>query len=177
MAAEGAKGTAMHRDIGAWRVVGAVLACLALAACTTFVDRLPLVSSTGEVLAIDTDPPGATCRLLRGDQSLGMVTTPGQIEVETSADDIILLCKKPAYEVSAVVLHADPGQAPAYVGALVGWGADMLQRPHYIYVPATKLSLIASREPPNSTYSQAVPTSDLPKPDAMPAQPGTAPAQ
>jgi hypothetical protein len=154
----------------------AIAGCLALAACASFVDRRDLVTGTSETLTIDSDPAGADCSLLRGSDLIGRLITPGTVAVTTSADDITLLCKKQDYEVSALLLHADSDQASVQAGALIGWGLDIVSSPHYLYAPATKLSLIASREPPDSDYSQAVPTSELSKPGAMPAQPKSIPA-
>ena len=152
-------------------LTAAAMAAAMLSGCASYVERLSAVGVGSETLTLATDPSGATCRVLRGNETLATVTTPGEIAVTTSPDDIIVLCKKPEYEIAAVVLHANTDQTPPAAGTVGGWIGDTLDRPHYLYDPTTRLSLMASREPPNSDYSQAAPTSELKPGDTNPMPP------
>jgi hypothetical protein len=156
-------------------LIGTTLACAALSGCTDFIDRRADVSFTDELISVESDPPGAACGISRNGLLLDTLITPGSINIATGPEDIVLVCKKQDYEVAAAVLHSDTNQAPVVLGVLAGWAVDLVQQPHYSYEPDTHVTLIASREPSNSSYSQTTPTSDLTAPGAGPAPPRTMP--
>ena len=92
--------------------LGAVLAgTLALSGCADmdadFSGVATAVLDPNETLSLETDPTGASCRLLRGGEDLGKLETPGRIELTPSRDDILVLCEKPGYRTAAAVLHAE----------------------------------------------------------------------
>lgn len=93
-----------------------------------------------ETLSLETDPTGASCRLLRGGEDLGKLETPGRIELTPSREDILVLCEKPSYHTAAVVLHAE---APLPSASGAGWPSDMRQQPRYRYAPTLLLKLTA----------------------------------
>jgi hypothetical protein len=128
-------------------LAGFILASLELSGCTDMAERLSGASSAvlnpNETLSLESDPPGAACRLLRGSEDLGKVSTPGRIEVTPSQDDILVLCEKPHYQTAAAVLHADAARPGGAAGSVAGWPSDMRQSPHYRYPPVVRLQLTA----------------------------------
>lgn len=128
-------------------LTGFFMGSVALAACTDMAERVSGVTSAvlnaKETLSLETDPPGAECRLLRGREDLGKLSTPGQIEVTPSQDDILVVCEKPNYQTAAAVLHADAARPAGAAGSVAGWPSDMRQQPHYRYQPLVRLQLTA----------------------------------
>ncbi len=128
-------------------LTGFFMGSVALTACTDMAERVSSVTSAvlnpNETLSLETDPPGAECRVLRGSEDLGKLSTPAQIEVTPSQDDILVVCEKPHYQTAAAVLHAETGQAPPLTGPTAGWPSDMRQPPHYRYQPLVRLQLTA----------------------------------
>lgn len=125
--------------------LGAVLAsALALSGCADmdadFSGVTNAVLDPNQTLSLETDPTGASCRLLRGGEDLGKLETPGRIELTPSRDDVLVLCEKPDYHTAAAVLHAE-ARPPSASGA--GWPSDMRQQPHYRYAPTLLLKLTA----------------------------------
>ena len=128
-------------------LTGFFMGSVALTACTDMAERVSGVTSAvlnpNETLSLETDPPGAACRVLRGREDLGKVSTPGQIEVTPSRDDILVVCEKPHYQTAAAVLHADTAWPAGAAGSGAGWPSDMRQQPHYRYQPLVRLQLNA----------------------------------
>ena len=120
---------------------------LALSGCADMDARLSGVTNAvldpNETLSIETDPPEATCRLLRGTQDLGKLSTPGSIQLTPSQDDILVVCEKPHYQTAAAVLHANAAWPAGATGSVAGWPSDMRQPPHYRYEPTLRLKLTA----------------------------------
>ncbi len=124
---------------------GAVLAgTLALSGCADmgagFSGVATAVLDANETLSLETDPTGASCRLLRGSEDLGKLETPGRIELTPSREDILVLCEKPGYRTAAAVLHAE---APQTSASGAGWPTDKRQQPRYRYPPTQLLKLTA----------------------------------
>lgn len=97
-----------------WVAIGLLL-CLANCASIT--------EGTSQNIAINTDPPGATCRLDRAGQQLGTVdTTPGTVTVKPkTSDDILVTCEKPGYSQATFLNKSDT--AASTFGNIVAGGA------------------------------------------------------
>ena len=70
-----------------------------LSACAT------IVEGNDQTVTVMTQPPGATCKLVRGETVVAVVNpTPGSIQVEKSHDDISVLCEMEDHESGAGTL-------------------------------------------------------------------------
>ncbi|MGH6720136.1 MAG: hypothetical protein ACREER_12525 [Alphaproteobacteria bacterium] len=64
-----------------------------LGACAT------ILEGTDQSVTVVTEPPGATCTLMRGGKTIGMVNpTPGSVVLDKSQDNVRVLCTKEDHE-------------------------------------------------------------------------------
>lgn len=91
-----------------------ILALLAVSGCAT------ITEGTSQVIAVNTSPAAATCKLNRAGQVLGTVTTPGTVTVKPkTADDIMVTCDKAGYQ-TATFLNKSSVAAATFGNILVG---------------------------------------------------------
>lgn len=128
-----------------------VLACLALSACHAFNSREALVSERAQTLAIESEPASAQCTVLQGGRTVGTVTTPGQVTLTTTADDVYIICEKGGYEPAATWLRSDYDRTDPLLGSPVGWVIDPIIGSYYAYDDGAKIRLIEERDP-NTVY-------------------------
>ena len=75
----------------------AVLA-LGLGGCAT------IVEGTSQNVSISTQPPGAACTVSRqGQQIAAVISTPGNVKVDKSKNDLVVTCTKEGYQPSTGV--------------------------------------------------------------------------
>ena len=87
---------------------------LAVSGCAT------ITEGTSQVIAVNTSPSAATCKLDRAGQNLGTVTTPGAVTVKPkTADDIMVICDKPGYQ-TATFLNKSSVAAATFGNLLIG---------------------------------------------------------
>jgi hypothetical protein len=86
-----------------------VIGLFAIAGCAT------IMEGTGQSVAIQTTPPGATCTIVREGGTLGQVaSTPGSIRIDKSKNDLVVSCSKPGYATSTIT------ESPKFVGTTFG---------------------------------------------------------
>jgi len=147
-----------------------LLACLVLPACAT------LVNGSKQTVTITTDPPGATCRLTRGNETLGAIAaTPGSVQVSKSKNDINVVCEKNGYQNVAVSRSPSFGGATfgnILAGGVVGVVVDAASGANYSYPAEVHLGMAAT---PPATLPTALPTALPTSPAVLAAAPaGTA---
>ena len=82
---------------------------LMLSGCAT------IVNGSTQSVTVSTDPPGASCKLSRQDETLGAVPmTPGSVQVSKSKNDMVVTCEKPGYQTAVV------SKSPSFGGATFG---------------------------------------------------------
>jgi len=128
-----------------------VLACVALSACADFNSREALVETREQTLAIESDPSPAQCTVLQGGRVVGTVTTPGQVAVTATNDDVFLICEKEGYEPAATWLRSGYDRTDPLLGTVVGWMIDPIIGSYYAYDDGARIRLIENRDP-NRVY-------------------------
>ncbi len=91
-----------------------VVLALALlcAGCST------IIEGRSQEILVNTNPPGASCKLTRKDEALGTISpTPGSLYVEKTKYDILVSCSKKGYETATYINHS--GAAGATFGNIV----------------------------------------------------------
>jgi hypothetical protein len=60
-----------------------------------------ITTGSTDLVTIDTDPPGAVCKLTRGDKQIGVINpTPDSLEVPKSQHDLTVRCEREGYLVT-----------------------------------------------------------------------------
>jgi hypothetical protein len=78
-----------------------VLGCVALCGCVS------VFEGTSQDIAINSNPPDATCVLDRPEVPIGgVVKTPGRVTVRKSKFDITIRCNKPGYQEATYINHS-----------------------------------------------------------------------
>ena len=95
---------------------------LFLSGCASILD-----SRTQEI-SVETDPPGASCKLLRSGSIINQIaSTPAQITVRKSTYDIVIVCDKEGYQQASYINEADISSesvASSLIGGGLGWAID-----------------------------------------------------
>src|SRR4051812_30782234 len=88
------------------------LVALGLPGCAT------ITTGTNQSLSVVTDPPGATCRLQRGGELIGVVSpTPGSVHIDKSVRAISVECSRAGYQNTAS--RVPPNFQPMFVGNIL----------------------------------------------------------
>ncbi len=91
------------------RLSSLVAVPLLLSGCAT------IVNGSNQSVTVSTDPPGASCKLSRQDETLGAVPmTPGSVQVSKSKNDMVVTCDKPGYQTAVI------SKSPSFGGATFG---------------------------------------------------------
>jgi len=119
----------------------ALLCGLALVAgCAT------ITTGSNDLVTIDTDPSGATCKLTRGDKQIGAINpTPGSLEVPKSQHDLTVRCEREGYLTSEGTLESGfqaMTLGNALFGGLVGVVIDAASGAMTKYEDGVKITLI-----------------------------------
>ena len=104
-----------------WRVLGCLAAGLVASGCASTLE------GTTQTITLMTNPPGATCKLLREGQAIASVTTPGGTVVKKTKHDIRVECEKEGYETSTDMLKSGIEGATwgnIILGGGIGWLID-----------------------------------------------------
>lgn len=133
------------------RLLAVLLLAALLPACAT------ITSGTTQNISVITDPPGATCQLLRDGGVLAIVNpTPGTVSVSKSSRDIAVNCTRPG-RLSGVQNISPSIQAMTagnlLIGGVIGLAVDaasgaLSQYPPMITVilPPEQFASVADRE-------------------------------
>lgn len=88
---------------------------LALGAASMLSACASVMEGTSESVAVNTNPPGATCNVDRAGTRLGTISpTPGSVNVSKSKNDLTVTCTKEGYE------QAQLSVSPKFVGTTFG---------------------------------------------------------
>jgi hypothetical protein len=104
------------------RFAAGAVALVALGGCST------IIEGRSQQISVNTNPPGATCKLDRQGATIATVTpTPGSAYIEKTKHDIMITCEKEGYE--AATFHNKSGAAGATFGNIIlgggiGWAID-----------------------------------------------------
>lgn len=124
---------------------------LALSGCAGFSSREALVAERAQTLSIDSEPAPAQCTLIEGGQVVGKVTTPGQVTVTATRDDVYIVCEKEGYEPAGTWLRSAYDRTDPLLGTVAGWLIDPIIGSYYAYDDGAKIRLIEDRDP-NTVY-------------------------
>ncbi len=103
-----------------------IIGLVALTGCVTACSSI--IEGRSQEIAINTNPAGASCTLIRQDMPIGTVaSTPGSVNIEKTKYDITIKCDKRGYEQATYLNHS--GAAGATVGNIIlgggiGWAID-----------------------------------------------------
>ncbi len=75
-----------------YRILAVIVSTSSLGACAS------IIEGTSQEISINTQPPGASCELIREDVVIGVVpNTPGMVTVKKTKQNINVICKKDGY--------------------------------------------------------------------------------
>ena len=95
------------------RFAAGAVALVVLGGCST------IFEGRSQQIAVNTSPPGASCKLDREGATIATVaTTPGSAYIEKTKHDITITCEKEGYE--AATYFNKSGAAAATVGNVLG---------------------------------------------------------
>jgi hypothetical protein len=119
---------------------------LLVAASLTLTGCASILESRNQEIVVNTEPPGATCRLLRSGTILGQINpTPGSLEVRKSTYDVVIVCDKNGYHETSYVDTADVAGATvvsAILGGATGWAIDSTTGKANIYESPVTIRLV-----------------------------------
>lgn len=99
-----------------------------LATTITLMGCSSIIEGRTQQIVINTNPPGASCQLVRNGTTVATVTdTPSGVNIEKTKYDIEVRCNKPGYQQATYLNHS--GAAGATVGNIIlgggiGWAVD-----------------------------------------------------
>ena len=99
-----------------------LVAAMALGGCAS------IIEGTSQEILVNTNPPGASCTLLREGQPIGTINpTPGSVLIKKTKYDMTIVCDRPGFAQATYINHS--GAAGATVGNIVlgggiGWAID-----------------------------------------------------
>ncbi len=115
------------------------LSVLVLGACAT------LVEGDDQTVSVITDPPGASCELIRGGEPVAFVNpTPGSVVVEKSADNVSVICRKDGHFDGAGVLASsfqNMTLGNVIFGGIIGIAVDASSGAMHEYRPSVTVVL------------------------------------
>jgi hypothetical protein len=129
------------------------MAIVALAGCATIFD------GRSQQITVNTDPPGASCKFERKSILIGKVaSTPGELLVEKTKDDILITCDKDGYETAAQNDHSGADATTAANILLlttfgIGWAIDSATGADNKYDSPVSISM-TQKAPPAAQASQ-----------------------
>lgn len=104
------------------RLLAPLLLALTLPACAT------ITTGTTSTISVVTDPPGASCSLTRGGETVGIVNpTPGSVSVSKSMRAIDVRCTRPGHGIGTAAIGSDFQPMTAgniLIGGLIGIAID-----------------------------------------------------
>lgn len=105
-----------------------------------------IAKGTSQYITVNTNPSGATCKLLREEKTIAIVhPTPGKVVIDKDKDTINVVCKKDEYQDSAVVIPAK-FQGMTFgnilIGGLIGLAVDAGSGAMHHYQPMLTITMI-----------------------------------
>lgn len=103
-----------------------------------------ILSGTTQTLSFNSTPEGARCVLNRNGIAIGQVMTPGGVVVEKTKHNIHVVCSKPGYDDSTVMLKSDVEGATfgnLILGGGIGWAIDSASGADNKYQEVTNIFL------------------------------------
>ena len=74
------------------RMLAELLPLILCCSCAT------VTTGTSQTITVETEPPGAACRMTRGEETVGAVNpTPGSVTIGKDKDEIEIRCEMPGY--------------------------------------------------------------------------------
>ena len=105
-----------------------------------------IVTGTVQPVAVESDPPGATCKVTQDGYPLGTIlSTPGVVSVRKGSGSLNVACSKPGYRMAEQsVPFGLQGWllGNAIIGGLVGVVVDFSTGAAFKYAPGTTLALL-----------------------------------
>lgn len=106
-----------------------------------------ILSGHDQKITITTTPAGAQCDLMRNGERINqLASTPGEVTIEKTKDDIKLICRKDGYLDTEAVLDSGVDSA-AYANIFLGgtglitWGVDSIVGADNKYPESPSLTL------------------------------------
>jgi hypothetical protein len=116
-----------------------LLAAASLGACAS------IVEGTSQTLTFESNPPGADCALVRIDQAIGRVTTPGGVLIQKTKHNINVTCRKEGYQDSTAFLKSEIAEGTfgnIILGGGIGWAIDSASGADNKYQAVTTITLV-----------------------------------
>ena len=110
-----------------------------------------VIEGRSQEIVINTNPPGATCTLVRNDMPIGTVSpTPSAILIEKTKYDIVVKCDKAGYQ--EATYFDKSGVAGATVGNIIlgggiGWAIDSATGSDNKYDSPINISMVSGETP------------------------------
>ena len=121
------------------RMFAAVVCASGLGACAS------IVEGTSQEIAVNTQPPGASCDLMRDGVVIGMVAnTPGRVTIKKNKQNINVVCKKEGFQQATQSNKSDFAGATVgnvLLGGLVGVAIDAASGASNKYDPEVNIVL------------------------------------
>ena len=119
---------------------------LAAVAAATVGGCSSIISGTSETLTINTNPPGADCKLTRNDLAIGRVSpTPGGIVVQKTKYNITVACDKVGYQ-QATYINKSGIEGATFgnivLGGGIGWAIDSASGADNKYEEVMNITLV-----------------------------------
>lgn len=123
--------------------IAALLCIASLSACST------IIEGRSQQITVNTNPPGASCNVLRQDVSIGTINpTPGTLYIEKTKYDINIKCDKPGYQTATYLNHSGVAGATfgnIVAGGLIGWGIDSASGADNKYESPVNVSMVPNQ--------------------------------
>ncbi len=150
--------------------LASLLALLLLPGCAT------ITQGGAQNVTVTTNPPGASCRLERGDTAIGIIApTPGTLRVDKGRNDLMVICTRDGHDVTTVRHPAEFGGATfgnIIIGGLIGVAVDAASGANFSYYPELVINLQATGGPPVVQPARPIPVHIAPSPDSLAGNPG-----
>lgn len=121
-------------------MLATVSASVAVSGCSL------ILSGTSQEVTLSTNPPGASCDLIREGRIVGSVaSTPGAVNLKKTKHDIQVICKKPGYQDATEYLESGTESATfgnIIAGGVVGWAVDSAAGADNKYPEVKTISLV-----------------------------------
>ncbi len=102
------------------------ISLVALTGCITACSSI--IEGRSQQIVINTNPPGASCQLVRNGTTIATVTdTPSGVNVDKTKYDIEIKCNKPGYQQATYLNHSGAAGATfgnIILGGGIGWAID-----------------------------------------------------
>ncbi len=136
------------------RLAMLVLFTAVLSSCASIFD------GDSQEIEIATTPLGAQCQLIRDGETIGQLTTPNTITVETLKHDIFIECRKKGYQ-KATFVNKSGLNTWVYGNVLtfgLGYGVDAYSGAQNLYTEKINIPLTRSRSTPGGVAASGIGT-------------------